>query len=103
MIVGYEAITNFPNGVDISDAGDVLIGDSHGNLDDPRAPLRRIRRPSLPAKTTVLLSLVTVGLLFTITYLDNSPLIRGGRWPFRDKNVFIGQRQKLTKLLMIPA
>lgn len=29
--VGCEGITNFPNGIDISDAGDVLIGDSHGN------------------------------------------------------------------------
>ena len=26
-----ESITNFPNGIDISDAGDILIGDSHGN------------------------------------------------------------------------
>lgn len=24
-------MTNYPNGIDISDAGDVLIGDSHGN------------------------------------------------------------------------
>lgn len=24
-------ITCFPNGIDISDAGDILIGDSHGN------------------------------------------------------------------------
>ncbi|XP_064215140.1 B-box type zinc finger protein ncl-1 isoform X4 [Tribolium castaneum] len=29
--IGYESITNFPNGIDISDAGDILIGDSHGN------------------------------------------------------------------------
>ena len=29
--IGSETITNFPNGIDISDAGDVLIGDSHGN------------------------------------------------------------------------
>ncbi|CAG0883996.1 unnamed protein product [Darwinula stevensoni] len=29
--IGNEAITTFPNGIDISDAGDVLIGDSHGN------------------------------------------------------------------------
>ncbi|KAG7199886.1 hypothetical protein KM043_014332 [Ampulex compressa] len=29
--IGSENITNFPNGIDISDAGDVLIGDSHGN------------------------------------------------------------------------
>ena len=29
--IGYENLTNFPNGIDISDAGDVLIGDSHGN------------------------------------------------------------------------
>lgn len=29
--IGYESVTNFPNGIDISDAGDVLIGDSHGN------------------------------------------------------------------------
>lgn len=29
--IGHENITNFPNGIDISDAGDVLIGDSHGN------------------------------------------------------------------------
>jgi len=29
--IGYENITNFPNGIDVSDAGDVLIGDSHGN------------------------------------------------------------------------
>ena len=29
--VGCENITNFPNGIDISDAGDVLVGDSHGN------------------------------------------------------------------------
>ena len=25
--IGYETITNFHNGIDISDAGDVLIGD----------------------------------------------------------------------------
>ncbi|XP_039295126.1 brain tumor protein [Nilaparvata lugens] len=29
--IGGENITNFPNGIDISDAGDVLVGDSHGN------------------------------------------------------------------------
>ncbi|CAF1188236.1 unnamed protein product [Rotaria sp. Silwood1] len=29
--IGSESITNFPNGIDISDAGDVIIGDSHGN------------------------------------------------------------------------
>ncbi|XP_058791756.1 B-box type zinc finger protein ncl-1-like [Phymastichus coffea] len=29
--IGCENVTNFPNGIDISDAGDVLIGDSHGN------------------------------------------------------------------------
>jgi len=29
--IGCESITNFPNGIDISDAGDILIGDSHGN------------------------------------------------------------------------
>ena len=29
--VGTEAITNFPNGIDVSDHGDVLVGDSHGN------------------------------------------------------------------------
>lgn len=29
--IGCEKITCFPNGIDISDAGDVLIGDSHGN------------------------------------------------------------------------
>lgn len=29
--IGGENITNFPNGIEISDAGDVLIGDSHGN------------------------------------------------------------------------
>lgn len=29
--IGCETLTNFPNGIDISDAGDVLIGDSHGN------------------------------------------------------------------------
>ena len=29
--LGSETVTNFPNGIDVSDAGDVLIGDSHGN------------------------------------------------------------------------
>lgn len=29
--IGCENITCFPNGIDISDAGDVLVGDSHGN------------------------------------------------------------------------
>ncbi|UJR24103.1 hypothetical protein I4U23_027070 [Adineta vaga] len=29
--IGSESVTNFPNGIDISDAGDVIIGDSHGN------------------------------------------------------------------------
>ncbi|XP_076237338.1 protein meiotic P26 isoform X2 [Calliopsis andreniformis] len=29
--IGCENVTNFPNGIDISDAGDILIGDSHGN------------------------------------------------------------------------
>ncbi|KAG8199925.1 hypothetical protein JTE90_015908 [Oedothorax gibbosus] len=29
--IGCENVTNFPNGIDISDAGDVLVGDSHGN------------------------------------------------------------------------
>ncbi|XP_046747645.1 brain tumor protein-like [Diprion similis] len=29
--IGCENITNFPNGIDVGDAGDVLIGDSHGN------------------------------------------------------------------------
>lgn len=29
--IGNDHVTCFPNGIDISDAGDVLIGDSHGN------------------------------------------------------------------------
>ncbi len=29
--IGSEPVTTFPNGIDISDEGDVLIGDSHGN------------------------------------------------------------------------
>jgi tripartite motif-containing protein 2/3 len=29
--IGNESITNFPNGIDISSEGDVLVGDSHGN------------------------------------------------------------------------
>ena len=29
--IGTDSITNFPNGIDISDAGDILVGDSHGN------------------------------------------------------------------------
>lgn len=29
--IGGENLTNFPNGIEVSDAGDVLIGDSHGN------------------------------------------------------------------------
>ena len=29
--IGNERITKFPNGIDISDYGDVLVGDSHGN------------------------------------------------------------------------
>jgi len=29
--IGQEGVTNFPNGIDVSDHGDVLVGDSHGN------------------------------------------------------------------------
>ena len=29
--IGCRPVTNFPNGIDISDAGDILVGDSHGN------------------------------------------------------------------------
>lgn len=29
--VGNKSVTQFPNGIDISDEGDILIGDSHGN------------------------------------------------------------------------
>ncbi|CAH8451642.1 unnamed protein product [Dicrocoelium dendriticum] len=29
--IGGESITDFPNGIDVSDHGDVLVGDSHGN------------------------------------------------------------------------
>ena len=29
--IGTEAVTRFPNGIDVSDEGDVLVGDSHGN------------------------------------------------------------------------
>jgi tripartite motif-containing protein 2/3 len=29
--IGSEPVTTFPNGIDISDAGDILVGDSHGN------------------------------------------------------------------------
>lgn len=29
--LGDDTVTNFPNGIDVSDAGDVLVGDSHGN------------------------------------------------------------------------
>ncbi|XP_037937273.1 brain tumor protein isoform X2 [Teleopsis dalmanni] len=29
--IGNEKVTCFPNGIDISNAGDILIGDSHGN------------------------------------------------------------------------
>ncbi len=26
-----DSVTRYPNGIDISDAGDILVGDSHGN------------------------------------------------------------------------
>ena len=26
-----EAVSKFPNGIDISDSGDIVVGDSHGN------------------------------------------------------------------------
>ena len=29
--IGDRPVTNFPNGIDISDEGDILVGDSHGN------------------------------------------------------------------------
>ena len=29
--IGCEQITSFPNGIDVSGDGDVLVGDSHGN------------------------------------------------------------------------
>ena len=29
--IGCDTITNYPNGIDVSDAGDILVGDSHGN------------------------------------------------------------------------
>lgn len=29
--IGGEGVTNFPNGIDVSEDGDVLVGDSHGN------------------------------------------------------------------------
>ena len=29
--IGHEFLTAYPNGIDISDDGDVLVGDSHGN------------------------------------------------------------------------
>ncbi|XP_015788172.1 protein wech [Tetranychus urticae] len=29
--IGKEKITDYPNGIDFSDAGDILVGDSHGN------------------------------------------------------------------------
>lgn len=30
--IGNEQVTNYPNGICISDAGDICVGDSHGNL-----------------------------------------------------------------------
>lgn len=30
--INCQPVTNFPNGIDISDAGDILVGDSHGNM-----------------------------------------------------------------------
>ncbi|KAG9510687.1 ER degradation-enhancing alpha-mannosidase-like protein 2 [Fragariocoptes setiger] len=29
--IGYDGLTSYPNGIDISDDGDILVGDSHGN------------------------------------------------------------------------
>ena len=29
--LGGEGITSYPNGIDLSEAGDLLVGDSHGN------------------------------------------------------------------------
>jgi DNA-binding beta-propeller fold protein YncE len=29
--IGHEPVTNYPNGIEVSDAGDVVVGDSHGN------------------------------------------------------------------------
>jgi hypothetical protein len=29
--IGGEYITSFPNGIDISENGEILVGDSHGN------------------------------------------------------------------------
>lgn len=29
--IGHDGLTSYPNGIDISDDGDILVGDSHGN------------------------------------------------------------------------
>lgn len=29
--IGAKGLTNYPSGIDVSDDGDILIGDSHGN------------------------------------------------------------------------
>lgn len=79
--IGYENLTNFPNGIDISDAGDVLIGDSHGNrfhvvvFDKTGALLGEFECPYVKVSRCCGLKITSEGFIVTLAKNNHHVLV----------------------------
>lgn len=79
--IGSEQVTCFPNGIDISDAGDVLIGDSHGNqfhiavYDDKGNYVSQFQCPSVKVSRCCGLKITSEGYVITLAKNNHHVLI----------------------------
>lgn len=79
--IGAKPLTSFPNGIDISDAGDVLIGDSHGNrfhvvvFDKNGTLLSEFECPYVKVSRCCGLKITTEGYVVTVAKNNHHVLI----------------------------
>ncbi|RWS26994.1 Brain tumor protein-like protein [Leptotrombidium deliense] len=79
--IGGEQITKYPNGIDISDAGDILVGDSHGNrfhvvvFDKNGAMLSEFECPYVKVSRCCGLKITSEGYVVTLAKNNHHVLI----------------------------
>lgn len=84
--IGHDTVTPFPNGIDISDSGDVLIGDSHGNqfhvavFSSDDTLLAQFTCPSVKVSRCCGLKVTSSGYVITLAKNNHHCLILDTLW-----------------------
>ncbi|VDD79640.1 unnamed protein product [Mesocestoides corti] len=79
--IGGETFTDFPNGIDVSDHGDVLVGDSHGNrfhiavFNDKGELLSEFVCHQTKVSRSCCLKITTEGYVVTLARSSNNVLV----------------------------